>query len=299
MNNNALKTTILLASIGGLFVALGGLVGRGTGVMIGALLGFAIAGGSYWFSHKLALRSAQARPLEDGELPWLREMVQDLATRSNIPMPALYISPSPQPNAFATGRNPKHAAVAVTEGILGTLSQEELRGVLAHELAHVKNRDILISSVAAAFGMAISAIADFLSFSTIFGGNDEESPNPVAAIAIALTAPLVAGLMQMALSRSREFAADESGAKLLGSGDSLSLALRKIDAAAHRVPMDVPEAQAQAYIINPLAGFSARKLFSTHPPTEERVARLSQMRFDGNAHRSVDVRENEQRPTSV
>jgi heat shock protein HtpX len=269
---NTLKTTALLAGIGALFVFLGSFFGSG-GMVIGLVIGLAFTGGSYWFSDKLAIKSAGARPFEPGELPQIRAMVEELAAEAQIPMPALFVAPSMQPNAFATGRNPKHAAVAVTQGILQVLDERELRAVIAHELSHVKNRDILITSIAASVGTAISFVANFAMF---FGGNDEERPNPVAAILMMFLAPLAASVLQMALSRSREFEADRSGAELLHGGEDLAQALMKIDAYARQVPMNIEPAQAQAYIINPLTGrqMNFQNLFTTHPPTEERVARL-------------------------
>jgi heat shock protein HtpX len=270
---NTLKTTALLAGIGALFVFLGSFFGSG-GMVIGLVIGLAFTGGSYWFSDKLAIKSAGARPFEPGELPHVQAMVQELAAEADIPMPALYVAPSMQPNAFATGRNPKHAAVAVTQGILHVLDERELRAVIAHELSHVKNRDILITSIAASVGTAISFVANFAMF--FGGGNDEERPNPVAALLMMFLAPLAASILQMALSRSREFEADRSGAELLHGGEDLARALLKIEAYARQVPMNIEPSQAQAYIINPLTGreMSFRNLFTTHPPTEQRVERL-------------------------
>lgn len=274
MTNN-LKTAVLLAGLGGLIVTLGGLIGGRGALVFSFFIALAMVGGSYWFSDKLAIKAAHARPLEDNDVPWLRATVAELAQQANIPMPKLYISPEMQPNAFATGRNPKHASVAVTEGILKVLDQEELRAVLAHELGHVKNRDILLTSVAAVFGTAISMIANFLPFSS----SDRENSNPIITIALAITAPLAAGIMQMALSRSREFQADATGADIINDGEPLARALMKIDAYAQQVPMDIDPAQASAYIINPLSGFNMSNMFRTHPTTEDRVARLRTMRF--------------------
>ena len=273
MNSNNLKTVIFLGALGGILVTLGNVFGGSSGMMFGFVIALVMVSGSYWFSDKMAIRAAGARPLEDNELPWLRQDIAQLAQAADIPMPRLYIAPSPQPNAFATGRNPNHAAVAVTQGILQVLDRDELRAVLAHELGHVKNRDILLTSVAAVFGSAISMIANFLPF-TMMSSSDEDSPNPLVAIVAMIVAPLAAMTMQMALSRSREFQADATGAHLINDGEPLARALLKIDAYARQVPMDIDPAHAQAYIINPLAGLSMQKLFSTHPPTEERVARL-------------------------
>lgn len=278
MNNN-IKTLLLLSGLGGLLVAIGSLFGS-TGIVIGFVVAIAMVGGSYWFSDKLAIKSAGARPLEDGEFPWLRQMVGELAQAANMPMPKLYIAPAMQPNAFATGRNPNNAAVAVTAGILEVLDRDELRGVLAHELGHVANRDILLTSIAAVFGTTVSMVANFLPF-TMMSNSDEDAPNPIFAIGIAILAPVAAMIMQMALSRSREFQADSSGANLIHDGEPLARALLKIEAYAQQVPMDVNPSQASAYIINPLSGFNFSKMFMTHPPTAERVARL---RAHGEVH---------------
>ena len=267
---NALKTAVLLAFLGALFLGIGSLLGGSTGLVIG--LGFAIlfCGGSYWFSDKLAFKAARAKPVTREELPEVYAIVEELTQRAGMPMPKLYVSPADQPNAFATGRNPHHAAVCVTQGILQVLTRDELSGVLAHELSHVRNRDILISSVAAAVAMGILFVSRFALF---FG--DEDS-NPIAAIAMVILAPLAAMCLQAALSRSREFEADASGAHLLHDGESLARALEKIDSAAKTTPMKIDPAHASAYIINPLTGRKMQfaNLFSTHPPTADRIARL-------------------------
>jgi heat shock protein HtpX len=273
---NTLKTTILLAFLGALFIGIGGLFGQG-GLIIGLLLGVVIVGGSYWFSDKIAIAAARAKPVSRDEAPRLYAIVEELAQKDGIPTPRIYISPEPQPNAFATGRGPKHAVVAVTQGILQVLDDDELRGVLAHEMSHVRNRDILIGSVAAAVALMITFVARIAMFSAIFGGGDDEGGgNIIGLLALAILAPLAAGLLQAALSRSREYQADESGAHLIGDGEPLARALQKIEAAAKRTPMDVNPAEATAYIINPLTGRKVNfaNLFSTHPPTEERIARL-------------------------
>jgi heat shock protein HtpX len=274
---NTLKTTILLAFLGAVFIGIGALFGTG-GLIIGLVIGLVFVGGTFWFSDKIAVASARAKPVSREEAPRLYAIVEDLAQKYDIPMPRLYVSPQPQPNAFATGRGPKHAVVAVTQGILEVLDDDELRGVLAHEMSHVRNRDILIGSVAAAIALAITFIARIAMFGAIFGGggDDEGGGNIFGLLALAILAPLAAGLIQMALSRSREYQADASGAHLIGEGEPLARALQKIETYAKRVPMDVNPAEATAYIINPLTGRKVNfaNLFSTHPPTEERIARL-------------------------
>ena len=267
---NAVKTAIFLALLGALFMGLGLVFGGTTGLVIGLAIGLVFVGGSYWFSDTLAIKAARAVPASREELPQVYAIVEDLSRRADIPMPKIYVSPAAQPNAFATGRSPHHAAVAVTRGILQVLNEDELRGVLAHELSHVRNRDILISSVAAAVAMGILFVSRFALF---FG--DEDS-NPIAAIAMMILAPLAAVCLQAALSRSREFEADASGAHLLHDGESLARALEKIDAAARKTPMKIDPAHASAYIINPLTGRKMQfaSLFSTHPPTADRIARL-------------------------
>ncbi len=279
MLRNTLKTTVLLAALGALFMGIGAALGGTGGLAIGLLLGVAFAGGSYWFSDTLAIKAARAQPVTAQEAPQLYAIVEDLTRRAGMPMPALYLSPERQPNAFATGRNEHHAAVCVTQGILQVLSEDELRGVLAHELSHVRNHDILISSVAAAVALAIMFLARIAMFGAIFGGggNDGEG-NVFGLIAMVILAPIAAMVVQMALSRSREYQADASGAHLLHDGEPLARALQKIDAYAKQVPMNVSPAEATAYIINPLTGrrVSFSGLFSTHPPTDERIARLRQ-----------------------
>lgn len=275
MFRNTVKTTVLLAGLGGLLVAIGSLFGT-AGAVVGALLGLAIVGGSYWKSDALAIRAARAVPAEEARMPEYFAIMRDLSDRAGMPMPRLYVSPEMQPNAFATGRNPEHAAVAVTEGLLAVCTWDEVRGVLAHELAHVRNRDILIGSVAAAVATGISFIANIAMWGAMLGGSDDEDGNPFALLVAALVAPMAAGLLQMALSRNREFEADRSGAELIGTGEPLARALEKLEVTAARVPMDVAPSQAQAYIVNPLTGREVRfaNLFRTHPTTAERVARL-------------------------
>ena len=279
MNKNTFKTFVLLAAFGGLLMGIGSLFGTG-GLIIGLGIGLVFVGGSYWFSDKLAVKAAGAQPVTEQEAPELYAIVRELAQRNGIPMPRVYLSPAAQPNAFATGRGPDHAVVAVTQGLLQILDEDELRGVLAHELSHVKNRDILIGSVAAALAMGITFVARMAMWGAIFtGGGDRDGGNIFGVIAMAILAPIAAALIQMALSRSREFEADRSGAELLGNGEPLARALEKIEAYAKQVPMNIDPAQATAYIINPLTGrktngLNFANLFTTHPPTAERIARL-------------------------
>lgn len=277
---NTLKTTVLLAALGGLMILIGSYFGTG-GAVIGLAIGLVFVGGSYWFSDRIAIRAARAREVTEAEMPEYFAIVRDLAARAEMPMPRLYVSPEAQPNAFATGRNPEHAAVAVTEGILQVLTWDELRGVLAHEISHVGNRDILISSVAAAVAMGITFTARMLMWGAMLGGGgggdrDRNGGGILGLLAMTLLAPVAAAILQMALSRSREYEADRTGARLLGDGEPLARALQKIDAYAHRVPMDIDPAHAQAFIINPLSGRKVQfaNWFRTHPPTEDRVARL-------------------------
>lgn len=285
MFKNTMKTGVLLASLGGLIVAVSAILGGGSsGAMtIGLLLAFAMVGGSYWFSDKLALKSARAQVIGRDDHPEFYGMVERLAQRAGLPMPKVAISPSEQPNAFATGRGPNNAVVCATTGLLTSMPPAEVEAVMAHELMHVKHRDILIGSVAAAIATAISYVAQMAMFASMFGGgsNDEERPNPIAVLAMSLLAPIAASLIQMAVSRSREFEADRGAAELLGTGDQLANALERIEVLAARRPMAVAPAQAQAYIHNPLAeahggkqGANMARLFSTHPATEERIRRL-------------------------
>ena len=275
MSRNTIKTYVLLAALGGLLIVIGAAIGRGQGAAIGLVIGLVVTGGSYWFSDKLAIAAARAKPVAEAQMPEYYRVVRELTQRAEIPMPRLYVSPDAQPNAFATGRNPSHAAVAVTQGILQTLDWEELRGVLAHELSHVRNRDILIGSVAAAIAMAITFVSRML----FWFGAGEDRNNPLGAVAVIaelLLAPIAAFLLQMALTRSREYEADRSGARLIGDGEPLARALAKIEAGVRTVPMNVQPAEASLFIVNPLSGrnMSFRTLFMTHPPTAERISRL-------------------------
>ena len=277
MKNNV-KTAVLLAAMGALIMGIGSFFGQG-GLIIGLVLALVFVGGSYWFSDTIAIKAARAKPVTEQEMPQYYAVVRELTTKAGMPMPKLYVSPEAQPNAFATGRNPHHAAVAVTQGILQVLDWDELRGVLAHEISHVGNRDILISSVAAAVAMMITFVARMAMWGAIFGGggrDDRDGGNIFGLIAMMILAPIAAAILQMALSRSREYEADRSGARLIGDGEPLAKALQKIEAYAKQVPMNVDPAHATAYIINPLTGRKAQfsNLFRSHPPTEDRVARL-------------------------
>jgi heat shock protein HtpX len=273
MRNN-LKTAMLLAALGALCMFIGSFWGT-NGLVVGLLVGLAMCGGSYWYSDKLAIRSARAIPVTADQMPQYHRIMAELCARADLPMPRLYVSPDAQPNAFATGRSPEHAAVCVTEGLLHTLSWDEIQGVLAHELSHVRNRDILIGSVAAAVAMGITFVATLARFAMIFGGGRSDNrDNPIAGLLMLILAPIAAGLIQAAISRSREFEADASAARLLGSGEPLARALEKLDAGAERIPSGINPAEASAYIVNPLRGRNVTNLFSTHPPAEERIARL-------------------------
>ena len=276
-NKNNLKTVVLLSSLAGALVVFGGAFGGRGGASIGLVIGLAMVGGSYWFSDKLAIRAAGAIELPPGELPNLRADLEAMSGRAGIMTPRLFVSPSMQPNAFATGRNEKHAVVCVTQGLLQVLDRNEVNGVVAHELGHIKHRDILIGSIAAAIATGITYMAQMAMFAGMFGGNDDEDrPNPLAMILMMLLAPLAASLIQASLSRSREFEADRAGAGISGNPQYLASALQKIEAYASRVPMNINPAQASAYIVNPLTGRNVQfaRLFMTHPPTADRVAAL-------------------------
>lgn len=273
---NWFKTTILFAAITALFMMIGALIGGRDGMMLALLLGGGMNFFAYWFSDKMVLNMYNAQPVDETSSPYLYNMVRDLAARAQLPMPRVYLIDEAQPNAFATGRNPENAAVAATTGIVSLLSERELRGVMAHELAHVKHRDILTSTIAATLAGAISALANFAMF---FGGRDEEGrpANAIVSVIVAIIAPLAAALIQMAISRAREFEADRGGAEISGDPLALASALGKIDAYARGIPFATAEAHpatAQMMIMNPLAGGGIDTLFSTHPKTAERIARL-------------------------
>jgi heat shock protein HtpX len=270
-----LRTTILMASLGGLLVVIGALIGGPQGAGLFLIMALLINAGSYFFSDKLALAASRAKPIDEAEAPRLYQMMRELTTRADLPMPRLYMIPNDQPNAFATGRNPKHSAVAVTRGITKLLSEDELRGVLAHELTHVRNRDILIQSVASAIGTAITYVAYML----LWFGDDDNSPlGLVASLGMVILAPVAASIIQLAISRQREYAADAGGAEICGNPESLASALLRLEQGAADMPMQVNQAAEPLYIVKPFSSKGLAGLFSTHPPIEERVRRLRQMR---------------------
>jgi heat shock protein HtpX len=277
MNN--LKTLVLLTALSGILIALGGALGGSQGVVMALILAAVMNIGSYWFSADILLRMAHAREIQREDDPHLFEMVAEVAERAGMPMPRVYVIDDAQPNAFATGRDPQHAAVAVTGGIRALLNDRELMGVMGHEMAHVKNRDILTSSVVATIASAISSLPYMAMW---FGGGsrDGERGNPLAAIVAMLVAPLAASLIQMAISRSREFQADLDGARTVQDPEALASALAKLQMGAQRIPMQVAESTAHLYIVNPFSARQMAGLFSTHPPTEERIARLRSMRIN-------------------
>src|SRR6476661_5551787 len=276
---NLLKTAVLMAAITALFMAIGSFIGGRQGMMVALVVAVGMNFFSYWFSDKLVLRMYNAQEVDASSAPQFHAMVADLAQRAGLPMPRVYLIEEDAPNAFATGRNPEHAAVAATTGILRTLSERELRGVMAHELTHVKHRDILISTISATMAGAISMLANFAMF---FGHRDENgrSANPIVGLLVALLAPIAAGLIQMAISRAREFEADRGGAEISGDPQALASALQKIHRYAQGIPLEAAERHpetAQMMIMNPLSGGGLQRLFSTHPSTEERVERLLAM----------------------
>ena len=276
---NMMKTAILMAAITALFMAIGAMIGGRAGMMLALVVALGMNFFSYWFSDKMVLKMYNAREVDATTAPRFYAMVKELADRAQLPMPKVYLIDEAAPNAFATGRNPEHAAVAATTGIIDLLNERELRGVMAHELAHVKHRDILISTISATMAGAISMLANFAMF---FGGRDEEGrpTNPIAGIAVAILAPIAASLIQMAISRAREFEADRGGAEISGDPRALASALDKIHRYARGIPMEAAEAHpdtAQMMIMNPLSAEGIKGLFATHPATEERVARLLAM----------------------
>jgi heat shock protein HtpX len=271
-----MRTTLLMATLTGLLVGIGAIVG-GSGMALTFLfVALAINLGSWFFSDRIAIRMSGAKPVTEEQAPGLYQMVRELCTRADLPMPSLYVIPQEQPNAFATGRNPKNSAVAVTAGIMKRLSEDELRGVVAHELAHIRNRDILIQSVAASIGGAITYLGYMLLW---FGGDENSGPlGLIAALALVILAPIAASLIQLGVSRQREYSADATGADICGNPESLASALLRLEESAKAIPMEVNQASEPLYIVKPFAGKGMAALFSTHPPIEERVRRLRQMR---------------------
>lgn len=283
--SNTLKTGLLLAVLTALFLLIGDVVGGQNGMVMAFGLAVLMNFGAYWFSDKIVLRMYGAKEVTEAEAPQLHGVVRRLSLAAGLPMPKVYIIPTDSPNAFATGRNPEHAAVAVTEGILRMLSPDELEGVLAHEMAHVRNRDILVSTVAATLAGAVMMLARFAQFAAIFGGGgrdrDDDRGGALGMLFMAIVAPLGAMLIQMAVSRSREYLADETGAKICGKPMSLARALEKISGAGREVPMNATPATAHMFIVSPLTGGGVLSLFSTHPPVEKRVERLRAMAVAG------------------
>lgn len=271
-----IRTFVLLAGLTALLLVIGNLIGGSTGLIIAAVLAVAINAGAWFFSDRLALRGARAVPLTRDEAPEVYAMTERLVARADIPMPRLYLSPSPQPNAFASGRSPQHAVVCVTEGLRASLPPEEVEAVIAHELGHIKNRDILIMSVAAAVAGAIGMVADWLMWSSIFG-DGEEGLGMIGSLAVMIIAPIAAMIIQLAISRQREFVADRTAADLMGTPEPLARALGRLEAGVAATPVHVPSAQAPLYIANPLAAGGISRLFSTHPPMAERIRRLREV----------------------
>jgi heat shock protein HtpX len=271
-----LRTWVLIAGLTALLIGIGAVLGGGflyIFVAIAVLMNVV----GYWFSDKIALRASRAKPVSEQEAPQLYKILRELTERAGLPMPRVYTIPSEQPNAFATGRNAKHAAVAVTDGLMKYLPEDQIRGVLAHELAHVKNRDILVTSIAAMIAGAISAIANILQFSFLFGGLGDDEDNPlgfIGALATIILAPLAAAILQLAVSRQREFLADATGARIMGTGKPLADALETLEKGVEAVPMNVNPATASLYIVHPFRGQGVQNLFSTHPPLAERIRRL-------------------------
>ncbi len=278
-----MKTTLLMTVLTVLLIVVGNLIGGNNGMVFAFIFALAMNFGSYWFSDKIVLAMYGAKEITQDQSPTIFEIVQDLTTRAGLPMPRIYMIDSDQPNAFATGRDPQHAVVAVTAGIMRLMPKNEIRGVIAHELAHVKHRDILVSSIAATIAGAITMLANMAQWAMIFGGfggrssNDDDRGNPIAALVMMIVAPIAAMLVQMAISRSREYDADEGGAKISGDPLALANALRRLETAKNEIPMKATPATAHMFIVNPLSGKSLMNMFSTHPPIEDRIARLEEM----------------------
>ena len=285
---NTMRTFLLMGLMTVLVVVVGNLLGGQNGMIMAFVFAVIMNFGAYWFSDKLVLRKYNAQEITRADSPELFSLVEELAGRAELPMPRVYVVPDEQPNAFATGRNPSHAALAVTQGILRTLSRDELRGVLGHELAHIKNRDMLTGTVAATMAGAISMIANIAQWGMIFGGSrsDDREGGGLGGIVMMIVAPIAALMIQMAISRSREFVADEGGAKIGGNPLGLANALRKLDQKAKEIPMEASPATAHIFTVSPLSGGGLMKLFSTHPPIEDRIARLEAMVYGAAAQAS-------------
>jgi heat shock protein HtpX len=282
MIGTTIRTTLLLAALTILILWIGKMIGGQGGMFVAFILAVVMNAGSYWFSDKIVLAMYQAQPIEESQAPQVYQIVRELAAEAHLPMPRIYMIPQETPNAFATGRNPENAVVAVTEGIMRILTPAELKGVLAHELGHVKNRDILVSSIAATLAGAIMILASMARWAAIFGGfrggSDEDSGGGILGLIVtAILAPIAATLIQLAISRSREYLADETGARLAHNPESLARALEKLAAASEKIPMDANPSTAHLFIVNPLSGRALSGLFSTHPPIEERIRRLRSM----------------------
>jgi heat shock protein HtpX len=279
--NNVFKTTLLLTALTGLFLVIGNALGGQQGMIMAFIFAVGMNFFAYWFSDKIVLKMYRASEVGPAEAPQLHAMIDRLCARANLPKPKVYIIPDMQPNAFATGRNPQNAAVAATEGIMRILSMDELEGVMAHELAHVKHRDILISTIAATIAGAVMMLANIARFGMIFGGygrsDDREGANPIVMLVSIIVAPLAAMIIQMWISRTREYMADAGGAEMCGNPLALANALRKLESGAHQIPMDANPATSHMFIVNPLSGQQVMSLFSTHPPMGERIARLEAM----------------------
>ncbi len=282
---NLIRTTILLAFLTGLLVIVGRIIGGFSGMIFAFIIALVMNFGTYWYSDKIVLRMYRAREVSPQEAPELHRIVENLARAAGIPKPRVYIVPTATPNAFATGRDPKHAAVAVTNGILSLLNWEELEGVIAHELAHIKNRDTLISTIAATIAGVITMIASWARWAAIFGGfggrdRDRDSGELIGYLFLAILAPIAAMIIQLAISRAREYGADETGAKISRKPWALASALKKLEYGVSKIPMsNANPSTAHMFIVNPLKGYSFASLFSTHPPTEERIKRLQRMVF--------------------
>lgn len=279
---NTLKAWLLMAMLSVLLVLMGSALGGRSGALLFFMIALVMNFFSYFYSDKIAIKMTRSYPVSEEQAPELYAIINRLSDRAGLPMPKLYVTPSPQPNAFATGRNPANSAVAVTEGIMRLLNRSEVEGVLAHELAHIKNRDVLVGTIAATLAGAVTMLANVFQWAAIFGmgrGENEEGGGLLGGLIMAFIAPIAAMIIQMAISRSREYSADATGAQIAGSSEGLSNALLKLESASQRLPMEVNPAASHLFIVNPLSGRTMMRLFSTHPPIEERVQRLRSMRL--------------------